>query len=135
MTTADDLRNEVLDLVQRMNDCWVKGHPEQLSLFFREDIVMVRPDFTHRTEGRAACVASYADFCGQATIRGFVLGAPSIDVFSNTAVATYSYRITYEMGGELFSDEGRDVYVFARVDDRWQAARRTMIIPQAESVN
>ena len=138
MTSSDGRHDteEIWGLVQRMNDAWAKpGGPEDLASFFREDIVMVHPDFIQRTEGRDACVASYEDFCRQAAIRDFKISNPGIDVFVNTAIATYSYEIRYEMGGELFNDTGRDIFVFVRENDRWQAVWRTMIIPQAASVN
>ena len=93
------------------------------------------PDFVNRTNGREACIAGYLDFCTQANITDFKLGEPGIDVFGNTAVATYSYEISYEMGGESFTDTGRDLFVFVREGDRWQAVWRTMIIPQEQTVN
>ncbi|HSB09139.1 MAG TPA: nuclear transport factor 2 family protein [Blastocatellia bacterium] len=132
---STDVEFEIRELVQRMNEAWVKGHPEELASFFSEDIVMVHPDFAQRTEGRDACVASYADFCTQADIQDFKLGDLAIDVSGDTAVATYSYDIAYEMGGERFNDKGRDVFVFSRSSGKWQAVWRTMIISQTESVN
>lgn len=127
--------DEIWQLIQRMNDAWAKGGPEDLASFFREDIVMVHPDFTQRTEGIDACVASYQDFCKQAQIRDFKINNPGIDVFGDTAIATYSYEITYEMGGEQFNDTGRDIFVFVRQSGQWRAVWRTMIIPEAKSVN
>jgi len=138
MTSSEGTRDteEIMQLIQRMNDAWAKpSSPEGLASFFREDMVMVHPDFTQRTEGRAACVESYEDFCKQAAILDFKISNPGIDVFGNTAIATYSYEITYEMGGERFNDTGRDIFVFVRENDRWQAVWRTMIIPEAASVN
>lgn len=138
MTHSDAARDAevVWQIVQRMNDAWAKpGGPEELGSFFREDIVMVHPDFTQRTEGRDACVASYEGFCKQAAILDLKISNPGIDVFGDTAIATYSYDIAYEMGGERFDDTGRDIFVFARENDRWLAVWRTMIIPQAKSVN
>ena len=132
---ASTPRQEILELIEQLNDAWVKGSPEQLSSFFREDIVMVHPDFIHRTEGREACIASYVDFCSQAKVNDFKLGETSIDVIDDTAIATYSYEISYEMGGEQFTDTGRDLFVFIREDGRWQAVWRTMIIPQEQRVN
>ncbi len=132
---ASTSRLEILELIERLNDTWVKGSPEQLASFFREDIAMVNPDFTNRTEGREACVASYVDFCSQAKINDFTLGETSIDVFGHTAIATYTYEIGYEMGGEQFSDSGRDLFVFIRENDRWQAVWRTMIVQQEQKVN
>jgi uncharacterized protein (TIGR02246 family) len=126
---------EIWLLVQQMNDAWAKGNPGGLASFFREDIVMVNPDFTNRTEGRDACIASYEDFCKQAAILDLKISNPGIDVFGNTAIATYSYEIQYEMGGERFNDTGRDIFVFVRENDRWQAVWRTMMISQPESIN
>lgn len=137
MTPSEGARNtgEIWQLVQRMNDAWAKDGPDELASFFHDDIVMVHPDFTQRTEGRAACVASYEDFRKQAAILDFKISNPGIDVFGNTAIATYSYEIAYEMGGERFNDTGRDVFIFVRENGRWLAVWRTMIISQPESVN
>ncbi|MEK6321765.1 MAG: nuclear transport factor 2 family protein [Acidobacteriota bacterium] len=137
MSSSEGARDieEVWQLIQQLNDAWAKGRPEELASFFREDIVMVHPDFTQRTEGRDACVASYVDFCSQAAITGLTLGEISVDVFGDTAVATYAYEISYELGGERFDDKGRDIFVFSRDKNRWQAVWRTMIISQPESVN
>lgn len=126
---------EIWQLIQRMNDAWAKEGPENLAHYFHEDIVMVHPDFTKRTEGKAACVASYEDFRKQAAILDFKVSNPGIDVFGDTAIATYSYEIAYEMGGERFNDTGRDVFMFIRENGRWLAVWRTMIISQPESVN
>jgi uncharacterized protein (TIGR02246 family) len=137
MTSSDGKRDadEVWRVVQRLNDAWTKGGPEEIASFFHEEIVMVHPDFTQRTEGKAACVASYEDFRKQATILDFKISNPGIDVFGDTAIATYSYDIAYEMGGERFDDTGRDVFIFVRENAQWQAVWRTMIIAQSESVN
>ena len=128
-------KTEIRELIKQMNDVWATGRPGRLSQFFHEGIVMVPPDFTNRLEGREACVASYADFCSQAAIRGVKIGEPGIEVFGDTAVATYSYEIDYEMGGERFNDKGRDIFVFIREDGKWLAVWRTMIVSQPESVN
>lgn len=132
---ASTYQQEIREMIEQLNVTWAKGSPEQLSSFFREDIAMVHPDFVQRTEGREACIASYVDFCSQAKVNDFKLGDTSIDVFGHTAVATYSYEISYEMGGERFTDSGRDLFVFIRENDRWQAVWRTMIIPQEQKVN
>lgn len=131
-STADD---EIRDVIEQMNDAWSKGHPEQLESFFSNDIVIVAPDFAHRTKGREAAVAGYVDFCSQAIIRDLKLGEPSIDVFGDAAVATYAYEISYEMGGEAFKDTGRDLFIFRREKDKWQAVWRTMIVVQEEKPN
>jgi uncharacterized protein (TIGR02246 family) len=127
--------DEIWQLVQNMNDTWAQGRPQDLASFFSEDMVIVNPDFTHRIEGRASCAASYEEFCKQANILSLKLDNPGIDVFGDTAIATYSYEISYEMGGERFNDTGRDLFIFVREHGSWQAVWRTMIISQSESVN
>jgi uncharacterized protein (TIGR02246 family) len=135
MPSTTSSRDEIRELVERMNDAWVTGHPEQLGSFFREDIVIVSPGFSDRMEGRDAAVRSYAEFCSQAVVNEFTIGETGIDVFGDTAVATYGYQISYEMGGERFTDSGSDLFVFVRENNQWQAAWRTMIIAQSEKVN
>ena len=132
---SEESRRQILEIIHQLNDAWATGHPEKLAGFFHEDIVMVHPDFTGRIEGRDACMASYAEFCSEATIHGVKIGEPGIEVFGDTAVSTYSYEVDYEMGGERFNDSGRDLFVFVLEDDRWQAVWRTMIISQAAKVN
>jgi len=126
---------EIQQLIQRLNDAWAKGNPRELANFFREDIVMINPDFSQRTEGREACVASYEGFCKEAAILDLKIGEPVIDVFNDTAIASYSWEIAYEMGGERFNDTGRDIFLFVREDGKWLAVWRTMIVPQYESIN
>lgn len=135
MSSREPLKEEIRDFIARMNDAWVQGHPELLTSFFSEDIVMVHPDFSQRTEGREACVAAYADFCTQASIQELKPGEPSIDLFGDTAVATYAYEITYQMAGESFVDTGRDLFIFVRENGEWRAVWRTMILAKPESVN
>ena len=135
MASSEEPQQDIREVIHQMNDAWAKGKPEELAQFFHEDIVMVHPDFTNRSAGREACVASYAEFCNAATIHDVKLGELGIDVVGDTAVVIYSYEVDYEMGGERFNDKGRDVFVFTRFGGKWQAIWRTMIISQPESVN
>lgn len=136
--TSSNRKSEELELqqlIQLMNDTWSKGNPSELAEFFREDIVMINPDFSQRTEGREACIASYEGFCKQAAILELKIGATAINVFNDAAIASYSWEIAYEMGGERFNDTGRDIFLFIREDGKWLAVWRTMIVPQSESIN
>ena len=137
MTSANRKKEEIeiQQVIQLLNDTWSKGNPRDLGNFFREDIVMINPDFSQRTEGREACVASYEGFCKQAAILDLKIGEPVINVFNDTAIASYSWEIAYEMGGEQFNDTGRDIFLFVREDGKWMAVWRTMIVPQYESIN
>jgi len=39
---------------------------------------------------------------------------PSIQVYGNTAIAGYTFEMTYEMNGKSFDDVGRDIFVLIR---------------------
>jgi len=132
---SEESREQILTIIRQLNDAWATGHPEDIAEFFHEDIVMVHPDFTGRSQGRDACVAGYVEFCSQATIHGVKIDEPGIEVFGDTAVTTYAYEVDYEMGGERFKDTGRDLFIFVREDGKWQAVWRTMIISQPDTVN
>ena len=50
-----------------------------------------------------------------------------MDVFGDTAVATLRWEMAWEMGGQRSEEAGHDVYVLARVDNRWLVAWRTLL--------
>jgi hypothetical protein len=124
-------QHEVWQVLQEINDSWVQGRPEDLERHFHPDVVFVAPGFQQRLEGRAACVDSFRDFCSTATVHDYRTANPSVDVVTETAVATYAFEIEYGLGSESFSEAGRDMWVFVRDQDRWLAIWRT-IVPAAK---
>jgi len=120
-------QQEVWQVINDINNIWVKGNPEDLENFFHEKMVIVHSDFKERGEGREICINSYKDFASQAKIHEFKESNPAIDVYGNTAIATYTFEIVYEMNKQIFSDTGRDIFVLIREDNRWQAVWRTIL--------
>lgn len=120
-------RAEVRNLIRRINEAWTSGRPEEVGPLLHEEVVFVFPGFAGRAVGRAACAGSYEDFCRQAKVHRFVAGEPEVDLWDSTAVATYTYDITYEMGGESFTEHGRDLFVFTQTPAGWQATWRHML--------
>lgn len=58
---------------------------------------------------------------------------PRVDVFGQTAVATYRFEIRYDMGDQSYDEHGQDVLVFARQDGRWQVVWRAILpVPSPE---
>lgn len=119
--------HDVWRFIEELNQTWVENRPEELSRFFREDIVIVHPDFEARAVGRDACMESYKEFCARAGVREFREVDPHIDVFDDTAVVTYAFDIAYELEGKLHRETGRDLFVLVREDGKWRAAWRTML--------
>ena len=118
---------EIWQIVKEINDSWVLGRPENLDHYFHKEIVFVAPGFSQRIEGRTACVDSFRDFCKNARVCDFKSADPAIDIFAGTAIATYSFKVEYELNNETFQEGGRDVWVFIRAEDKWLAIWRTII--------
>lgn len=123
---------EIWQIVKEINDSWVLGRPENLDNYFHKEIVFVAPGFSQRIEGRTACVDSFRDFCANAKVRSFKPADPAIDICKETAIATYSFKVEYDMKNETFDEGGRDVWVFIRDKNRWLAVWRTIIPVQTK---
>jgi ketosteroid isomerase-like protein len=134
MTVRDD-REEIRLVLGKINDAWLKGRPEDLRAVldrcFHDDIVIKGPGFQAMGRGKEACVKSYADFERQARVRSCQLSEPEIDHAGDTAVATYSWEMTYELDGHEYHESGHDLFVLTRIQGRWQAVWRAMLPAQA----
>ncbi len=122
---------QIRELIRAMNDAWLKGPaaeiPARLAPCFHENAVIRGADLEAVASGRDACIQSYVDFVGQAVIRECTLDEPEIDLAGGTATAVYHWEMTYELGGEQYSEAGADVLVLARTDGRWLVTWRLVL--------
>ena len=134
MTARDD-REEIRLLLNKINDAWLAGPPDGipgvLNECFSADMVIRGPGFQAMGRGKEACVKSYVDFVRQARVRSCTLSEPEIDHFGDTAIAAYSWEMTYELDGHEYHDSGHDLFVLSRVEGRWLAVWRAMLPAQA----
>jgi ketosteroid isomerase-like protein len=130
ITTPED---EVYDVVRQINAAWTSGRVERLGNHFHENIVIVHPDCQGRTTGKAACVKSYEEFISRAIVREYNEGAPTVDLWNDTAICTYPFDIEYEMNGARLRESGHDVFAFVRENGRWLAVWRMMQAKPATS--
>jgi len=130
MTARDD-REEIRLLLNKINDAWLAGPPDGipgvLNECFSADMVIRGPGFQAMGRGKEACVKSYVDFVRQARVRNCTLSEPEIDGFGDTAIATYSWEMTYELDGHEYHDSGHDLFVLSRMEGRWLAVWRAML--------
>jgi Domain of unknown function (DUF4440) len=119
-------------LLSRINDAWLKGRPDDLEHAlegcFHREAVIKGPGFQELGKGEQACIKSYADFVRQAEIRECRLSEPMIDLYGNTAVAAYEWKMTYALDGREYKEAGHDLFVLTKTQGRWQAAWR-MLLP------
>jgi ketosteroid isomerase-like protein len=120
---AHDDRVAIREVIQSICDAWQNGPPDAVAARIRPcvaaDAVIVGPDLTRVALGGDAVAQSYADFVASATVLEAALDEPQIDVSSDVAVATMTWRMRYEYEGAQTMEAGVDTYVFARRDGRW----------------
>lgn len=119
-------REAVAGVVRAINDAWLGDRAEEMRDLLHEDVVMVQPGFESALRGRDECIASFGEFASSARIDDFSGSEPVVDIWEDTAVAWFSWRIRYEMGGETFSELGHDVYVLGRGPHGWVVVWRTL---------
>src|ERR1700689_2229874 len=113
--------------MQRINRAWIDNRPECLAPLFHPDIAFVLPGFAGRLQGREAIVASFVDFCRNATIHEYREADHQVDIFGDTAVASFTYEMVYERSGKRNRAAGRDLWVFVGDGAEWLAVWRTML--------
>jgi ketosteroid isomerase-like protein len=127
MMAPEKTREEIRRILKNITAAWAGGHPGKLQEYFHDDMVIAQPGLGVRGRGKRACVDSYRQFIGQATIRGIKECDHHIDAWGDTAVASYRFEIDYRMGGQEHHDSGVDLFVFIRQEGTWLAVWRTIL--------
>jgi ketosteroid isomerase-like protein len=117
----DPAKQEVWQTLRALNDAWTKGDPGELVNYFHEDMVAITATDRERLEGRDACLASWSNFVKAARIHFWKEIEPRIQIYGNTAVITYYFDMSFDMGGQTINLGGRDMFVFVREGGRWWA--------------
>ena len=118
---------QVVGMMRSINRAWLDKRPEDLAPLFHADITFVFPGCSGRLQGRQAVVASFVDFCRDATVHEYREGDYQVDLIGHTAVVSYVYQMVYERSGQRDRATGRDMWLFAREDAGWLAIWRTML--------
>jgi ketosteroid isomerase-like protein len=121
---TNDARDDVAAAIRRINDAWLEGRVDDVAQDLDEQVVFVQPGFDGRLEGRKRAIQSYSDFVASATVRQFTESDLSVDLWGDTAVATYRFEIEWEAEGEQHRDRGHDLFVFRLAPGSWRAVLR-----------
>lgn len=122
-----DKEREIISLIERINDSWTRGEFDALEEIFHNDMVIAKPGFGRMGVGKSACVDSYRGFYTKVEISDFEGFDYLVDIWEDTAVVSYGFRVKYTMEGREREDEGHDIFVFSRKEGRWQALWRTLL--------
>jgi len=117
-------KEQIHQIIKQINQSWLEGHPENLSQFFHDNMLIFSPDFKIMSAGKAVCMKSYSDFITQAVINDYHESDPEIHVWGDTAVAFYNFKIAWEIKGKTLKETGRDFVVFTFENDKWLAVWR-----------
>lgn len=131
MSTA--AHEEVSRTLSSINQAWLEGRPRDLEPHLDPNIVMLLPGGTC-VKGRNLLVQSFVDMCANAQVHGFEESDRQVDVFGETAVASFAFVLVYEREGKKYRSTGRDLWVFSRGDGGWLAVFRTMLDVAEEAV-
>jgi ketosteroid isomerase-like protein len=116
------LKLEVWQTLQSLNRAWTTGEVEELREYFHENMVAITPVDRQRREGREACIEGWAQFvAGTTKIHYWKELDPQIQIYGDTAVVTYYFDMSFDMGDKTIASAGRDMFVFVKEDGRWWA--------------
>jgi ketosteroid isomerase-like protein len=118
----NELQQEVWDTVQEMNRCWTSDEDNDLdglNEYFHETMVAITPSDKHRIEGKSACVAGWQDFARKSKIHSWKELDPDVQAYGNTAVVTYYYDMSFDMGGQTINTWGRDMMTLIKENGKW----------------
>ncbi len=125
--TVELTKTKILNNLRKMNELWKDGRIDELGIFFHENVVIVHPGFSGRAEGKEVILQSFRDFISKAEILKMKESDFSIDLWEDTAVASYMYQMDWRMGGKEFSETGHDLYTFIKENGNWVVVWRTLI--------
>ena len=116
--------SQVLNLIVAAG---MEGQVHELAPHLHDDVVMVFPGFAGRARGRQAMLSGFEDFASHASVHEHSESDEQIDLSDDVAVGSYRFSLTYARDGGSYRSSGRDLWVFRKVDGRWQAVWRTML--------
>lgn len=116
------IKDEVWQTIQALNRTWtVKGNVDELKNYFHKDMVAITATDRERLEGRESCIAAWKKFVEATKIHYWKEIDPKIQLYINgkSAVVTYYFDISFDMGGQTMKMGGRDMFVLAKEDGKW----------------
>ena len=112
---------KVWSTLLELNECWSKSDGAELVNYFHRDMVAITPTDRERLVGRDDCVAGWMRFSKAAKIHYWKEIDPKITLFSDTAIVTYYYGMSFDMAGRTIKSDGRDMFVFVKENNKWWA--------------
>lgn len=113
-------------IIRQINELWSSKRYDEIGQYLAAQVVTAPPELDQRIRGREAYVQSYREYDQTAATQDFLLGEPEVDVVGDVAVATYPFRVVYDLDGQTYWERGRELLVFSRSSGEWRVVWRTM---------
>ena len=118
---------EIKEILKSVNASWLSGKLDNLNKYFHENMIIVSPNIKILASGKENCIQSYIDFLNRATIIDYSDRDPEVHVFGNTGIAFYAYHIFWKIDEKTFRENGEELYVFNRNNDKWSIVMRKLM--------
>jgi hypothetical protein len=123
-----DPKADVRRVLAAISAAWQERRYSALPAFFAADMVFALPGSGVRLDGAGAVVDSYREFMDRVSLTHYHEDPPSVDVWAETAVASFSWEMKWLAGDVPNHERGHDIFVFRRTAGApWQAVWRTMV--------
>ena len=114
--------HEIETMIREMNRCWTAGwHEEQFRQYIHPDAVAIVPTTPGRLEGRDAYIAGWRGFAEAVVIHEWKETDHKVQIYAGgkCAVVTYFFSITFDIGTEKQTMQGRDMFFLVRAGRKW----------------
>ncbi len=116
------ITHEIVTTIRAMNRSWTEGwHEEQFRQYIHPDAVAIVPATPGRLEGRDAYVAGWRGFAEAAVIHEWKETDHKVQIYAGgkSAVVTNFFSITFAMGAEKQTMQGRDMLFLVKEGRKW----------------
>ena len=121
---AQKVTREILSTIHAVNRCYTEGWNEEFRQYVHPDVVAVFPDTPGRLEGREAYIAEWRGFCQAAVIHDRQETSHNVQIHAGgkAAIVTYLFTVTFTMGDQEHTMQGRDMFFLVKEGRKWLVA-------------
>ena len=117
----------VENILRSINKSWSEGRSQDLAHYFHDDMIIQGPGLQDTIKGQHNCIKHYEGFASHSNFKDFKSSDYTVNVWDNTAIASYRFDIEFEADGEIRKESGHELYSFLREDDEWKAVWNTIM--------
>ena len=115
----------IRSVLSRIDAAWRDKQFDGLDDCFDENAVIVGPTYTTQyATGRGACADSYREFARNPAILTYEESKHELHCWPDSAVYTFSWEITFQLGHGPQSESGTDQLVLSRFGADWRVVFR-----------